>query len=1341
MKARKVVLNICYKLLFVIAITMTFFAVLFNLLNKTTTYALSINVTTQSELEEALSSSVYDEIILSNSITLTNGSVIDGDITNSGNKKTIKAEVTGTTDQGVVNTNASNYTLFYVSANATVTIKNCNIKGGGTTAIVNGESANSTNNKSTLYIDNCQISNSGSTNTPGGGLRNTVGCKLVLTNSSIYRNIANYGAGFQNQQGTLIVDNCSISENRSFEYGGGGGENTGNNGTGTNAYMYIVNSTIANNTSQEIGGGINNCKNGQLYVINSIIAGNATTNGTYSGGGIGNNQSTLVCTNSILLDNVYLANNGNETGQDVYEYASGTLELEGCVYGSVSGSSQALINEIEVDSNSYQASESDSVFASTKTGSIIDEDGTQGNATYKQVALVEDENGVPYAPLSSDSLANSSTNSNYSTVKVEFDYSDLDNIVFRTGDDCSEGIEAPQYAGSGKSLSSDEHILTLTVFVNSDFDITGGTIYGDSYIVGSNSNESISLFANPLEEKENKSVIWASADVDSNRLTYISGDNAYNIDLSDTDSLSSFYDPDTNNYNMVLQPITMSLTATEGDASVKLNWSLDYSNTFCSGYTLTNQVTSYDVYYSVVNDFEASKTFYQNTTSNSITVTNLTNETPYYFWVVPKVGSEEITGKTFGYINATPEESGARTYVLASTIESGKQYLIVGTNTSGTGYAFTNNNTNRGTTTQVTVQTSSNTPYIVVEATDSMLWTFTAYGNYYRVSNGSRYIYLYSNTNITSTTQRNVTVTTSSIKNGNYGLRLTTSTPSRATNANVYLYEVKKAADAPTSVRGSIQSVMGEDSGTITGCTTAMEYSVNGITWTNCTSTTMTNMAVGKYYFRYKETLLAYASAAVTVEIEEKKIEQININTNPKLTYNAKDELDLSDLAITIIYNDGTVTNVSYNNFASTDSSIYQRKNGIITTSISNGEILECSDNGLRISIYLDDFEGQTARLTVNHHLVLVEAKPATCEENGNEAYYICDSCGEMYSDSEGNNRIYVVPTIYSTGHKWGSQVEENRVEPTCTKEGGYDLVIYCSECHEELQRTHVTLSPTGHTWSPQVEENRVEATCTEDGGYDLVSYCSVCHEEISRQHVTIPAHGHNYQNPEWVWDGFTATYQLTCTYDSNHKHYVDVTMTSEITEAPTCTKTGKRLWTATAEYNGIHTDIKEEIIAALGHNYGELIPEVPATCEAEGLKAHYHCSECGKYFDSDKNEVTYESLIIAALGHDYDYSNPVWNWTGYESATVTFICINDSNHKVTYDAQITSEITTNPTCILTGIRTYTATYLTYTDTKNETISALGHTPLEAVEENRIEATCEVEGGYDLVVYCDVCGC
>lgn len=87
--------------------------------------------------------------------------------------------------------------------------------------------------------------------------------------------------------------------------------------------------------------------------------------------------------------------------------------------------------------------------------------------------------------------------------------------------------------------------------------------------------------------------------------------------------------------------------------------------------------------------------------------------------------------------------------------------------------------------------------------------------------------------------------------------------------------------------------------------------------------------------------------------------------------------------------------------------------------------------------------------------------------------------------------------------------VEENRIEATCTKDGSYDAVIYCSLCHDELSRTEKVI-PKGHTPKDAIEEYRVEATCTEDGHYDSVVYCDVCDGEISRETVTLPATSHN---------------------------------------------------------------------------------------------------------------------------------------------------------------------------------------------------------------------------------------
>ncbi len=49
-------------------------------------------------------------------------------------------------------------------------------------------------------------------------------------------------------------------------------------------------------------------------------------------------------------------------------------------------------------------------------------------------------------------------------------------------------------------------------------------------------------------------------------------------------------------------------------------------------------------------------------------------------------------------------------------------------------------------------------------------------------------------------------------------------------------------------------------------------------------------------------------------------------------------------------------------------------------------------------------------------------------------------------------------------------------------------------------------------------------------------------------------------------------------------------------------------------------------------HNYGDLIPQQDPTTTEEGVKAHYHCSQCGGDFDENKNPVTEEDLKIDKL-------------------------------------------------------------------------------------------------------------
>ena len=96
----------------------------------------------------------------------------------------------------------------------------------------------------------------------------------------------------------------------------------------------------------------------------------------------------------------------------------------------------------------------------------------------------------------------------------------------------------------------------------------------------------------------------------------------------------------------------------------------------------------------------------------------------------------------------------------------------------------------------------------------------------------------------------------------------------------------------------------------------------------------------------------------------------------------------------------------------------------------------------------------------------------------------------------------YTTTFDVTVSHIPGETVIENEVEPTCTTDGGYDEVVYCDICGEELSREHITIPATGHIPGEPVIENETEPTYTTPGHYDEVVYCTVCHAELSRETV-----------------------------------------------------------------------------------------------------------------------------------------------------------------------------------------------------------------------------------------------
>ena len=445
-----------------------------------------------------------------------------------------------------------------------------------------------------------------------------------------------------------------------------------------------------------------------------------------------------------------------------------------------------------------------------------------------------------------------------------------------------------------------------------------------------------------------------------------------------------------------------------------------------------------------------------------------------------------------------------------------------------------------------------------------------------------------------------------------------------------------------------------------------------------------------------------------------------------------------------------------------------------------NGDGLHPSQSFMRdyASPKIVEFIGNYYGVKYTHHHteVIYNAIAATCTESGLTEGKYCSVCHKV---------LVVQDVVLPLGHREKSVVE-NKVDATCIADGSYDSVVYCSVCDVELSRevnsinklghnlehhdakaptcteigwdaydtckresctytTYVEKSVLGHANAASVVENKVNATCTTDGSYDSVVYCSVCEAEVSRETQTINKLGHNYSE-EWTED-----VAPTCTEKGSKSHHctrcngkADVTEISANghnygdwyeTKAPTCTMEG------TDEHKcSVCQHTETRIVNALGHTEADAVVEnkVNATCTVNGSYDNVvYCLVC-------EAEVSREAQVINKLGHTYSEE---WTIdlapTCTEKGSKSHHCIRgDAKVDVTEVAELGHKYddwyeTKAPTCTETGTEAHKCSVCQYTETR--TINALGHTEADAVVENKVDATCTTNGSYDSVVYCSVC--
>lgn len=276
------------------------------------------HVSSLADLKTALASASSELIIVDNSITLTDGTSLDG------HGKTVSVLSPYLSAEGTINKTYSNYRVFTVESKANVTIKNITILGGyeigdityekgaggilvGAEAILNAENVTITRAFRAVFL--------------------SAKSKGLFKNCNIVRNACDWGAGIEvYNSATALLDGCSLSENRAYTSGGGAIE------VKDRSVLYANNTIFANNSSVEIGGAVNNYGS-TVYLMNSTMTGNLTVNQTSRyGGGIGSNVGYFYIVNSVLVDNFSVSSSKTMTRSDI-AFFSGTPNNS--IYNSV----------------------------------------------------------------------------------------------------------------------------------------------------------------------------------------------------------------------------------------------------------------------------------------------------------------------------------------------------------------------------------------------------------------------------------------------------------------------------------------------------------------------------------------------------------------------------------------------------------------------------------------------------------------------------------------------------------------------------------------------------------------------------------------------------------------------------------------------------------------------------------------------------------------------------------------------------------------------------------------------------------------------------------------------
>ena len=322
------------------------------------------------------------------------------------------------------------------------------------------------------------------------------------------------------------------------------------------------------------------------------------------------------------------------------------------------------------------------------------------------------------------------------------------------------------------------------------------------------------------------------------------------------------------------------------------------------------------------------------------------------------------------------------------------------------------------------------------------------------------------------------------------------------------------------------------------------------------------------------------------------------------------------------------------------------------TYSLTKGSVFpfELFDvEGATFEVYLNN--SQITSLVVEDDISLVvkytivytyiEAVAPTCLEDGNIGYWYSQVYSNYYfADSRGREVIkdVVLPKL---NH---DIIHLDYKDSTCSELGNVPC-YYCNNCHKhftdeeaqnELEDWFIAKKP--HILTHHASK---EATCEEDGNLEYWSCANekgvyYGNEECSYklEDIVIKAFGHDYRAPTYNWIENNGEYQCIASIICTHcqDEIVEIKNAEKVVvRTSTCSQEGQISYFVRFDDDRFNSQNKIVTTAKAPHTFVH-VAQIDAVGDSSGVKEHYECSECHKYFlkyGDNYLEVLYNDLLF----------------------------------------------------------------------------------------------------------------